>query len=328
MIKRPSSVGGQVPSGVQTDGPPEGRDDWFLLTPMQTALVHEGVGVGRPWINLEQVVVHLQDTPIDAAALRDAWQTAATRHEALRLVLDWNATPPVQRCMATVAPDVALRECPDMSAAQQSDHLEHFLEEDRVAGVTLLDAPGWRVTLLRFDARTSVMVWTVHHALLDGRGMARILADVLSLLEHGTLSDEQNQQGSLRAHVEAIFSAEAVPQTATGFFKDYLEGFEEAGVLSLPQGTASAPKTGRNQLLTAHVPSGVHTQLQRQAKRLDATVASIAQTAWGWCLRGGVAVQTWHLVQCAAAGIPWMRLAIRPDALSTRFRFVCTWTRL
>lgn len=258
--------------------------DWFALTPMQTALISEGVGTDKPWINLEQVVVTLPARDIDAEILCTVWQAIAQRHATLRLVLDWRAAPAVQRCLATMAPVVRLRVCPEVTAQQRQNFIEEFLAADRLEGVALVQAPGWRVTVLRFDDDACVMVWTIHHALVDGRSMARIIAEALVLLVGGTLADAPASQGGFQAHAQMITAGAAVPAAAAGYFKDYLADFGDAGVLALPENTAKPALPPHKQVLERSIPPAVHVALTQQASTLDATVGSLVQTAWGLVL--------------------------------------------
>lgn len=269
----------------------------FALTPMQTALVYEGVGTDRPWINLEQVVVEFQDTRIDDARLVQVWQKVTDRHDALRLVLDWRASPPVQRCLVNHTPSVAIHDDADSTADSVGKRTRRFLEADRIAGVDLSKTPGWRVNLLRFSETSSVMVWTIHHALVDGRSMAQIIAEVLILLDGGQLPDVPPAQNTYRTHVGAISSANALHEDASAFFKEHLAELGDAGVLSLPANTGKLRASDRKTILETVVPSHLHTALDNQAAVLGATTASVVQTAWGlvlarWAGRNDVAFGT------------------------------------
>ncbi|WP_260100544.1 thioesterase domain-containing protein [Phaeobacter inhibens] len=59
----------------------------IALTPMQQGLLYESASAGRPWVNLEQIVVHLDAEAPDPRALRVAWQQVCARHPVLSLAM-------------------------------------------------------------------------------------------------------------------------------------------------------------------------------------------------------------------------------------------------
>ncbi|AUQ48320.1 hypothetical protein D1822_19545 (plasmid) [Phaeobacter inhibens] len=65
----------------------------IALTPMQQGLLYESAAAGRPWVNLEQIVVHLDAEAPDPRALRVAWQQVCARHPVLRSAV-LRLTPP------------------------------------------------------------------------------------------------------------------------------------------------------------------------------------------------------------------------------------------
>jgi amino acid adenylation domain-containing protein len=247
---------------------------------MQSALIFEGIGSGKPWINLEQVTVMLDGGQISAEDLRVAWQTVAERHGSLRLVLDWRASPAVQRCLPAITPPLTVLDCSDCTVAQRTARLAEFLETDRTSGTELSETPGWRVTVLQFAANSAVMVWTVHHALVDGRSMAQIVGEVLTLCAGGTLPESGAGAGTFRQFAETV-ALQQEQQAAATFFGDYLADLGDAGTLHLPHAAQADPEAQRKQRVAAIVPADLCAALEAQAVRMQATLASVIKTGWG-----------------------------------------------
>jgi amino acid adenylation domain-containing protein len=160
----------------------------FALTPMQQGLLYESAAIGRPWVNLEQIVVHLDGEAPEPEALCRAWQQVCADHAMLRSAILWQGRDtPVQQIhpadeaarMIRVEP----RDWQHLEAQAQRRALARFLREDRNRGVALETPLSWRVALMRLGGSRSVMVWTIHHVLVDGRSMSLVLEDLFAHLE-------------------------------------------------------------------------------------------------------------------------------------------------
>ena len=257
------------PTGSGT-GPAE-----HALTPLQLGMVYESTLAGRPWVNLEQVVVHLDDEAIDPDALRAAWAVVAARHDALRLSILWRKrVTPVQVLRPRI--DVALT-TEDWSALpprRSSGMLAQFLEADREQGVDLEGAPAWRVMLAHLGPKRSVMVWTVHHAMADGRSMAIVLEEVFAVLG-GRLLPPAPEVGFL-AYARGLAAQDN--HAAQTFFRDYLDGFDQPNPLADDTtDTAKARKRQMEQRLDARLTHA----LTDRAEAAGATLATVVQAAWG-----------------------------------------------
>ncbi|WP_405404604.1 non-ribosomal peptide synthetase [Paracoccus sp. Ld10] len=155
------------------------RDGFCSLpaaTDSQAAFLAASDQVGSTGAYIEQIVVDGPSTLLEPQALRDAWQQVAMRHETLRTLLVTDTTGILRLCVldrAEVRIDPA-----DLSDAV----LDRFLTADRTAGVDTADRPGWRVTYGDLGGGQSRMVLTIHHALIDGAGIALLLTDLWRIL--------------------------------------------------------------------------------------------------------------------------------------------------
>lgn len=107
-----------------------------------------------------QQVVWQPPGPLLPERVRLAWEIVTRRFDALRLEVDWTeATAPRQRVVPTFTPIMA----------EAPAGLETFLASDRRRGFSCDTEALWRVALLTQPDGASVLVWTFHHVLLDGR---------------------------------------------------------------------------------------------------------------------------------------------------------------
>jgi len=110
---------------------------------------------------------------------RLAWERATQRHDVLRTAFSWqDGGELVQKIQASVAIPWQVEDWREQSAAEQQKHLETFLMADRRGGFNLSSAPLLRIALFRQAEASYVFVLTLHHAILDGRSVARLIAEV------------------------------------------------------------------------------------------------------------------------------------------------------
>src|SRR5207248_2062119 len=127
----------------------------------------------RPGVYLLQMVGELRE-PIDAGALRHAWQRAADRHEILRTGFHWDRPgEPFQQVHARVEIPFQEHDWRGRPPADQARALEEWLEADRRLGFDPARPPLLRVVLFRLGDADCRLVYTFHHAILDGRANHR-----------------------------------------------------------------------------------------------------------------------------------------------------------
>ncbi len=248
----------------------------FALTPLQLGMVYESTLAGLPWVNLEQVIVHLDDEELDCAALRRAWLEVAARHDALRLSILWRkrVTPmQIVRDRAEVA--FTTEDWGQMTPRKQAAALAQFLDTDRERGVDLEASPPWRVTVLRLGPRRSVMVWTVHHAVVDGRSMAIVLQEVFEALA-GRLAP-LSPAVSFTQFFQALETVDRAKSEA--FFRAELSGFDQPNSIAAADDTTSSP--ARKLQIEQRLDADLSRALEARAAESGATLANLVHAAWG-----------------------------------------------
>ncbi|MCU0816652.1 MAG: amino acid adenylation domain-containing protein [Cypionkella sp.] len=246
------------------------------LTPAQIGLLYESVLADRPWINLEQIVVRLPKAP-RAEALHQAWRDTATRHEALRLIFDLHAADgPTQSLLPD--PRLDLRHV-DLSA--QSDpaaeaQLAAFLAQDRAKGVAFGATPPWHVTLVRLPQDRAAMVWTIHHALIDGQSMALVLQDLFAHLDGSPAPAP-----AAPSLAQYLANRAAKPLSgAKAHFSTLLDGFAAPNALTLPAPDDPSAPSRKAQIRHSLDPA-LSSALRARAEAAGASLADLIHAAWG-----------------------------------------------
>lgn len=244
-------------------------------TPMQVGLLYESTLSGKPSANLEQVVVEMDKATPEA--LQAAWVAVAQRHDALRMALQADASGgfvivPHDRAQV----QLCTQDWSDVPAQMQEERLAAWLAQDRAAGADPRSYPNWRVTVIDTGAGRAVMVWTIHHALIDGTSLAVVLEDLFDHL--------QGAETHGAGFAEYCDFARRLPQgdkaAAQAFFRDMLA--DQAGAAPLvPPG--AAPGTGA-QALVRGLGAQHSAALRAAVAGMGATPLNAVQAAWGLVL--------------------------------------------
>ncbi len=268
----------------------DNNGEGFPVTAMQMAMIYESAGSNQPWVNLEQMVLRFDRGFPQQTQLIAIWQELIARYDVLRSVISWQKVRrPLQFTLDHV--DVAL-DARDWSKRRPQSHdaaLNEFLCEDRDKGLDLQNSPGWRLAWLRRNDESGYIIITAHHAIVDGRSMAQILADLLAGLETGALPDPKVKPKPFRQVATEIALGGEKSTQAKAFFEHYLKEFENSGALTLPctpagVGTDPDMVVGRKEALSATVGPEITKLLTQMAAACDGTLANFIQAAWGLVL--------------------------------------------
>ncbi len=273
------TVDGRQSLTVRDAAPIGGPGEVFALTPLQLGMVYESTLAGRPWVNLEQIVVHLEDEDIDPEALRAAWDATAARHDALRLSILWRRrVSPVQVVRPTIATDLTVEDWSHLPPRKQDSTLTQFLDADRDAGIDLEGTPSWRVLLATLGPRRAVMVWTVHHAMVDGRSISIVLQDLFAALGDGAGQPLPPQGTSFSTFCQSLARLDTLG--AEQHFRLRLAGFDQPNLIA-PEAMGDAAAPSRKRQIERRLDRALTAALSDRAEAAGATLANLINAAWG-----------------------------------------------
>ena len=161
----------------------EHPEDSYPLSPMQQGMLFHSLYAPQSGMYVQQLICGLHED-LQVAAFERAWQRVVALHAALRTRFRWDgSTEPCQEVQREVSLPWEYHDWRGASAGQQDDRLEAFLEDDRRRGFVLTEAPLMRLALFRVAEADYQLVWTSHHALLDGRSRLVLLKELFALYE-------------------------------------------------------------------------------------------------------------------------------------------------
>ncbi len=199
--------------------------DTFPLSPMQQGMLFHHLMEPHSGVDIQQLVVHLPEA-IDAGRLNAAWQWLVRRHDILRARFVWEGLEqPRQEVMAEVSVPFVVENASHLSENEKREKLASFLKTDRLRGFELDCAPMIRLSLFQWGEASFSLVWTFHHALLDGRCYPMLLREVFDAYA-------ELAQGEITARAKPIpyrryidWLQQENPAGARTYWKEVLAGF-------------------------------------------------------------------------------------------------------
>jgi amino acid adenylation domain-containing protein len=252
------------------------------LTPLQQGMLFHSLREPASTVYCQQLTVRLTGW-LDPAALRQAWCTVLARHDGLRLDARWGpdgAAP----CFVTGEGELPFA-IVDHAQRAQGEHealRREFLQVDRARGFALEQPPLMRVTLLRWGARSWDLVWTHHHALVDGWSTGLVLAEVIQAYEAALQgrSAALAPAPSFRDFLQWLAARDGAADEA--FWKQALAGFAQPTPLPLLERIAAGPPATLAFERELTMPQA--RALAEVARAAGVSPASAVLACWGWLL--------------------------------------------
>ncbi|MEH2355889.1 amino acid adenylation domain-containing protein [Nostoc sp.] len=257
----------------------------YSLSPMQQGMLFHTLYEPESGVYLEQFCLTLSGN-LDITVLQQACVRVMKRHPVLRTLVVWEKQEkPLQVVCKQVELPWQNYDWRSLSATEQQERLEAFLQADRVQGFVLDKAPLMRFTLIRVDDDTYEFVWSFHHLLIDGWSWPILCKEVFvfynALLKGNYLY--LNTPRPYRYYINWLQQQDL--KAAETFWRQQLHGFTSPTRLLLDRREAhnlQQPKTYHEQhcCLSATITAA----LQSQAQQYHLTLSTFVQAAWALLL--------------------------------------------
>ncbi len=256
----------------------EGFEDIYPLTPVQEGILYHALADPASGVYLGQVICKLSGR-IDPAKLSLAWCDTVANNETLRSRIFWEGLDrPLQAVTRNTQP--AYREL-DWRERRPADLETEIgaLRKDLVdQGLDLSAATPMRFTLIRTGNDRAVLLWDVHHILLDGWSTYPVLDEWLTRY-NALLGSHQPKIPNARPFRDYVMWQASRNRTDhTRFWGDYLEGLAEASPINLrshPPGPSSDFRR-----LDTELPEELSAGLTKLARESRVTLNTIFHSAW------------------------------------------------
>ena len=259
-------------------------EDSYELSPLQQGMLyHHLLGPGSG-VDIEQMVCGLPEN-LDVPVFRKAWEMVVARHAILRTRFSWEGRErPIQEVWREVVVPFVQADWRGLSETAQAQKRAEFLKSDRARGFLMNEAPMMRLALFQCGAARFELVWTFHHALLDGRSFPLVLKEVFAF--YGALMRGEQIHLSTprpyRDYIEWLRGWDA--GKARPFWQNLLAGFASATPLVVDHAPAKIEGAARQGDQKIFLSPAATARLLALAGENDFTLNTLIQGAWALLL--------------------------------------------
>ncbi|WP_035642219.1 non-ribosomal peptide synthetase, partial [Bradyrhizobium sp. ORS 375] len=255
-------------------------EDIYPLSPMQQGMLFHAAHDHGTGLYVNQLTAEI--CGLDSDKLHAAWQVVTDRHDVLRTGFRWRELAGSPQQIVYRRADIRFVEedwrgrLAGLTPAALEDALSAIARRERADGFDLSRPPLQRLRLIRLDDSRHCLIWTHHHILMDGWSSARFLAEVMQLLEQGTLPTQRLRYRDYIAWLQARDH-----DAASAFWRVALAQLDEPSALTSAGESVGA---GHGSLSMAVDPN-LSERLQQFAVRERVTLNTVVQAAWALLLR-------------------------------------------
>jgi amino acid adenylation domain-containing protein len=255
-----------------------GIEDVYPLSPLQHGLLFHTLHETQAGAYFVQIGLGLEGAA-EPERLRLAWQAVVDRHSALRsgFVLD-DPERAVQLVHVAAELPWQVLDWRSDDAAGQASRWQALLAADQAAGFVLAQPPLLRCTLVRLGEQRWRLLFSNHHALLDGWCLPILFREVLAGYEAG------RRGAALRlaaARPYRDFIAWLQRQDRAGaeqFWREELGDFDAPTPIGIGRPAGAAANANDKQVL--QLSEAVSAALTGFARRHRVTLNTLFQAAW------------------------------------------------
>lgn len=254
-------------------------DEIYPLTATQAQMYAEFQQPGN-WAYCNQMRWRFRGH-FDPNSFERACRHVSIQHPALRTTIaQLSNLPAVQIVANTPAIAFTTEDWSNQTEAQQQQALQVCYEQERIQGFAL-QAPLWRVRVIRLSSDDYALIWTHHHIMLDGWSMAIVLRDVFAAYEALLRNQVLALPPALPFGSFIEWWSQQRWDSARDFWQSMLANFTAPA--PLPQ-IRSLPEAERYGEIIRQLPITLSERLRQLARQQRLTLNTIIQGCWGLAL--------------------------------------------
>ena len=259
-------------------------EDIYGLSPLQQGLLFHTLYAPEMGEYLVQLSYRIEGD-FQMAVLDRAWRQLMERHAVLRSSLHWEGLEePVQVVHEKVEFVLEQLDWRGVDEAEEEEWLAAELAADRSRGFELEKAPLMRVKLARVGEQSYWFMWSLHHLLMDGWSLPRLLKELLDLYDAHSRGRELRIEASrpYRDYIAWLRRQDMVQ--AEGYWRQRLAGFTEPTPLPLSRDRGSERSAEGYDSVQLNVGVAVTEQLRRYSRQQQVTMNTVVQATWALLL--------------------------------------------
>ncbi|WP_346364369.1 non-ribosomal peptide synthase/polyketide synthase [Bosea sp. (in: a-proteobacteria)] len=222
---------------------------------------------------------------LELPLLRRAWQDLVRRHDVLRTAFRWQGVAePLQLVFAEAEMPWRELDWRSLDADEQRPALRSLLREDRERGFDLAQPPLARLTVIRTADERFALVWTVHHAVIDGWSLALLRQELLDLYA-ARVAGRDPAPAAVRPYRDYIAWLERQDlDAAEAFWRRSLRDLRAPAPLWIDKLPASGARGDGFDRHTVELEAASSAGLRAYAQSRRLTLATLLQGAWALLL--------------------------------------------
>ncbi|WP_416212830.1 amino acid adenylation domain-containing protein, partial [Nostoc sp. LEGE 12450] len=234
-------------------------------------------------VYFEQITCILKGN-LDVKTFEQAWQQVVARHPVFRTAFLWESlSRPVQVVYRQVNVTVETYDWRELSALEQQQQLETFLDSERQQGFQVSQAPLMRLHLIQLDGNIYQFVWCHHHLLLDGWSSPLVFKDLLEFYQAISQGESLSNIGILGYRNYIAWLQQQDRDLAEKFWRQKLQGFTTPTPLTVdkPLSVEQHSSYSEQQIdLTVPATAAVMSFVRQH----QLTMSNLVQATWGLLL--------------------------------------------
>ncbi|MHC5852384.1 non-ribosomal peptide synthase/polyketide synthase [Nostoc sp.] len=259
-------------------------EDIYPLSPMQEGMLFESLYAPDSGVYFEQITCILTGN-LDVKTFEQAWQQVVARHPVFRTAFLWESlSQPVQVVYRQVNVTVETYDWRELSAQEQQQQLETFLDSERQQGFQVSQAPLMRLHLIQLDGDTYQFVWCHHHLLLDGWSSPLVFQDLLEFYQAISQGKSLSNIATVSYRNYIAWLQQQNRDLAKEFWRQKLQGFTTPTPLTVDKPLSMREKHssyGEQQIdLTVPATAAVMSFVRQH----QLTMSNLVQATWGLLL--------------------------------------------
>ncbi len=244
--------------------------DIYPLTPLQTGMLFHRLADTDSTAYVDQLRIRLAGVD-DLPALVAAWQQVVAATPVLRGAVVWHGVAEPVQVIHADAP---------LSITEYDADLAEVCAAERAAGVDLDRPPLMRLAVVRVAEDEVVLVWTVHHLILDGWSLGQVFTEVCARYAGARPAARR----PFRDYLHWLSTQD--DDAARAYWRQALAGVDSATPLPYDRRPTGTHRTESTEIVPLHLPATLSTA----AREHGLTVNTLVQGAWALLLarHGGV----------------------------------------
>ena len=254
--------------------------DTYELSPLQQGMLFHALSAPATGVDIQQVIVTLAER-VDVAALELALCDVMRRHPILRTRFRWlDVEEPCQEVLAQAEIGATVADWSDLAPEVAQQRFDAHVRADRRRDFDLARAPMMRLFVALFSGGQSRVMWTFHHAMLDGRSFPIILREWFALYD-AALRGEMLSLPQARPFRDYIVWRRSLDSAAAEkFWRTTLANFDASTPFGIDAVRSGGPADASVEARERRLSLETSDRLREAAERAEVTVNTMLQAAW------------------------------------------------